>query len=98
MSDWHHAQENRTEELSELRFFTMRKQQPDGEVAFQITVKEFAAPPPGQYMRFFAQADKAVNQKTAAIVPTGWGDTVLKALADCMRMIRQFPYEGEPRD
>lgn len=82
----------------ELRFFTMKKRQPDGDVYFRITVKEFATAPPGQYVRFFAEADKAVNQKTAPIVPSGWGDSVLKALADCMRMIRQFPYEGEQRD
>lgn len=98
MSEWHYAQEDRAEELTELRFFTMKKRQPDGDVQFRITVKEFATAPPGQYVRFFAEADKAVNQKTAPIVPSGWGDSVLKALADCMRMIRQFPYEGEQRD
>lgn len=98
MSEWHYAQEDRMEELTELRFFTMKKRQPDGDVHFRITVKEFAVAPPGQYMRFFAEADKPVNQKLAPIVPSGWGDTVLKALADCMRMIRQFPYEGEQRD
>lgn len=98
MSDWHYAQEDRAEELTELRFFTMKKRQPDGDVRFRITVKEFAAPPPGQFVRFFAEADKRVNQKTAPIIPSGWGDTALKALADCLRMIRQFPYEGDPRD
>jgi hypothetical protein len=98
VSEWHYAQEDRLEELTELRFFTMKKRQPDGEVQFRITVKEFATPPPGQYVRFFAEADKPVNQKTAPIIPSGWGDSVLKALADCMRMIRQFPYEGEQRD
>lgn len=95
MTSWHFAQEDRAEELSELRVFTVKKRQPGGDVIFQITVQEFAAPPPGQYDRFFAQADKAVNQKTAPIVPSGWGDTILKALADCLRMIRQFPYEAE---
>jgi len=97
VSEWHYAQENKAEELAQLQVFTMKKHQTDGDVKFQITVKEFATPPVGQHVRFFAEADKAVNQKTAPLVPSGWGDTALKALADCMRMIRQFPYEG-PRD
>jgi hypothetical protein len=63
-------------------------------VPFRITIKEFAAPPPGQRLRFFAEADKPVNQKTASFVPCGWGNTLFNALGDCMRLIRQFPYEG----
>ncbi|HEV2298850.1 MAG TPA: hypothetical protein VGR72_10070 [Candidatus Acidoferrales bacterium] len=94
MSEWHYAQENKSEELAELRYFTMKKRQGNDEIRFHITVKEFATPPPGQHVRFFAEADKAVNQNSAPIVPSGWGDTALKALADCLRMIRQFPYEG----
>ena len=95
LTSWHFAQEDQAEEFAEVRVFTMKKRQPGGDVAFRITLKEFAVAPPGQYDRFFAEADKAVNQKRAPIVPSGWGDTALKALADCMRMIRQFPYEGE---
>lgn len=95
MSEWHYAQGDRGEELCELRVFSMKKKQAGAEIPFQITLREFAAPPPGQGARFFAQADKHVNQKTAPIIPCGWGDTVLAALADCIRMIRQFPYEGE---
>ncbi len=95
MTEWHYAQGDRAEELSEVRVFSMKKRQGGAEIVFQITLREYAAPPPGQGARFFAQADKAVNQKTAAIIPSGWGDTVLAALSDCMRMIRQFPYEGE---
>jgi hypothetical protein len=94
LSEWHYAQENKAEELAHLQYFTMKKRQGNDEIQFHITVKEFATPPPGQHVRFFAEADKAVNQKSAPIVPSGWGDTSLKALADCMRMIRQFPYEG----
>lgn len=94
MPEWHFAQEEPSDELAEIRTFTINKKQPSGDVIFQITVKEFATAPQGQYHRFFAQADKAVNQKNASIVPSGWGDTLLKALADCVRMIRQFPYEG----
>lgn len=97
MSEWHYAQTDRSEELAELHSFSMKKCEEKAEVSFRITVKEFAVPPPGQFVRFFAEADKPVNQKTAPIVPSGWGDSLLKALSDCMRIIRQFPYEGEER-
>ena len=93
--DWYHTQSAPSEELAQLHFFTMKKSQPEGEVAFQITVKEYAKPPVGQRVRFFASADKTVNQKTAALLPSGWGDSVWEALEGCLRLIRQFPYEGE---
>ena len=92
---WDFVPAKPAEELAEIHFFTMKKWQPEGEVAFQITVKEYALPPVGQRVRFFAQADKQVNQKTAALLPSGWGDSVLEALEDCLRLIRQFPYEGD---
>ncbi len=95
MAEWEYAQADKSEELAELHFFTMKKHQASGDVTFKITVKEYATPPLGQHLRFFAEADKAVNQKTAAFVPSGWGSSVLKALADCMRLVRQFPYEGD---
>ena len=95
MEDWAYAQTNISEELAQLRFFSVTKKQPGGDVTFRITVKEFATPPQGQYLRFFAEADKQVNQKTAPVVPCGWGDSLAKALAGCLRMIRQFPFEEE---
>jgi hypothetical protein len=51
----------------------------------------------GQRLHFFAEADKLVNQKTAALLPSGWGDSVWEALEGCLRLIRGFPYEGEER-
>ena len=95
MTDWHYAQTDRAEELALIHTFQMKKHESGRDVEFRITVKEFAVPPPGHSLRFFAEADKAVNQKTAALVPSGWGDSMLKALADCMRLVRQFPYEGD---
>lgn len=97
MAEWYYAQADPSEELALLHIFSMKKRQPDGVVDFRITVREFATPPSGHRQRFFAEADKSVNQKTAAVVPCGWGDTVLAALSDCIRMIRQFPYEGDGR-
>jgi len=97
MSDWQFAQENPAEQLAQLHLFSIMKRQAGGDIPFRITVKEFAAPPPGQRLRFFAEADKPLNQKTASFVPCGWGNTVFNALIDCVRLIRQFPYEGTSR-
>jgi hypothetical protein len=95
MTDWVYVQENPSEQLAQLHHFSFLMRQSDGDVAFRIIIKEFASPPPGQRMRFFAEADKPVNQKTASFVPCGWGNTLFNALGDCVRLIRQFPYEGE---
>ena len=95
MSDWKFAQKDVSEELALLQYFSIKKNQKDGDIEFLVTVKEFAAPPKGQFARFFAQADKMVNQGTAPILPTGWGNSLLDALCACARMIREFPYEGE---
>ena len=95
MNDWRFAQKNDSEELALLHHFSFKKQHQGGEVGFVITVREFAAPPKGQFAHFFAQADKYVNQKTAPILPTGWGNSILEALTACVRMIREFPYEAE---
>ncbi len=95
MSDWKFAQKDVSEELALLHLFSFKKRQSGAEICFLITVKEFVTPPRGQFARFFAQADKHVNQKTAPVLPTGWGNSLLDALSDCTRMIREFPYEGE---
>lgn len=95
MSDWNFAQKDSSEELAQLHYFSYKKQQSGADIIFLITVKEFVTPPKGQFARFFAQADKEVNQKTAPIIPTGWGVSLLDALSDCTRMIRDFPYEGK---
>jgi hypothetical protein len=93
MSDWIYVQEKPAEQLAQLHHFSMVKQHTGGEAVFHITVKEFATPPPGQRLRFFAEADQPINQKTASFVPCGWGNTLFNALGDCVRLIRQFPYE-----
>jgi len=92
VADWVYAQMDPAEELAQLHYFSFKKRQPDGEIEFQITVKEFA-PRNELQMRFYAQADKEINQKTASFRPFGWGDTLLRALSECMGAIRQYPYE-----
>ena len=94
MKEWGFAQNHPNEELAQLHLFSMKKQQPNGEIEFTITVKEFITPKEPT-MHFFAQADKETNQLTAAYRPCGWGKTMLEALAECVRAINRFPYEGE---
>ena len=94
MSEWTFAQTQPSEELAQLHFFSMKKCQPDGDIEFIITVKEYVDR--NQYhMRFFAEADKQTNQKTAPFTPFGWGESLLQALSECVRAIHRFPYEGD---
>lgn len=95
MNEWVHMQEDPSEQLALYHYFSVIKRQQGKEVLFRITVKEFASPPPGQHVRFFAEADKELNQKAASFVPCGWSNSLYSALGDCVRLIRQFPYEGE---
>ena len=92
MAEWTYAQEKTTERLCRIEHYSMVKQQPGGDVEFVITVKEYVDPP-DPAMRFLAEADKAINQKTAPYIPIGWGSSLLQALAECMKGIRKFPYE-----
>jgi hypothetical protein len=97
VAEWMYAESDPAEELAELHFFSFKKRRPEGDIEFVITVKEFASRNALQ-MQFYAQADKEVNQRTAPFRPFGWGDSLLNALCECMRGIRQFPYEGESQE
>jgi hypothetical protein len=94
MAEWTFAQSDPADELAQLHFYSVNKRQGDQVIEFRITVKEFATPN-RLAMRFYAQADKQTNQKTAAYTPNGWGSTLLQALADCVKAIQRFPYEGD---
>ena len=94
MAEWTFAQTDAAEELAQLHFFSLNKRQGDQIIEFRITVKEYAMPN-RLSMRFYAEADKQINQKTAAYTPTGWGQTLLQALSDCMKAIHRFPYEAD---
>jgi hypothetical protein len=93
MAEWEYAESNPSDELAQLSFFSVKTRQPGGVVEFVITVKEFATPR-DHSLKFFASADKQTNQKTVPCTPCGWGDTLLKALAECIVAIHRFPYEG----
>jgi hypothetical protein len=94
MSEWTFAQTQSSDELAKLHFFSIKKCQPDGDIEFIITVKEYVDR--NQYhMRFFAEADKQTNQKSAPFTPFGWGESLLQALSECVRAVHRFPYEGK---
>ena len=89
---WVHAQDNPADELARLHHFSFKKRQPEGEIEFVITVKEFASRNALQ-MRFYAQADKEISQGVVSLRPFGWGDSLLGALSECIGVIRQHPSE-----
>ncbi len=96
MAEWELAQTDPAEQLARLELFSLKTQQPCGEVEFTIVVREFVSKGGNQSMRFFAQADRQTNQATAPFTPSGWGSTLLKALSECVRAVHRFPYEGPP--
>ena len=94
MAEWELAQTHPSDELAQLHFFSMKKKQPEGEIEFQIVVREYIARDDNRSMLFFAEANRQTNQNTAPYTPTGWGSTLLKALSECVKAIHRFPYEG----
>ena len=92
MTDWQFAQSDPSEDLAQLHLFSMQKRQPSGDVEFVITVFEYVNRNQLK-MKFYARADKEVNQKTKAFTPFGWGESILAALSECKKMIQEYPYE-----
>jgi len=93
MDEWKYTEAAPAEALAKLHFFTFRKQQASGEVEFRITIREHVHAEIGDLL-FFAEADKDTNQKTVAYRPSGWSNSLGGALAECIRNIRRFDYEG----
>lgn len=93
MNDWKFAQTDPAQQLAQLHYFSVKKKQPDREIEFTITVKEFVTAELHSLL-FFAQADKQTNQKLAPFTPSGWGNSLLTALSECIKAINRFPYEG----
>jgi hypothetical protein len=93
MKEWAFAQSNQADQLAHLHYFSMKKPCESGEVEFVITVYEYVKPRDPE-MPFFAQADKQTNQQTAPFTPSGWGRTLLDALAECIKEVHRFPYQG----
>jgi len=96
VSEWKYAQQERSEKLAKLHFFSVVKSCPQGDIELRITVKEFATPDTGN-LQFFAETDKPLNANTAPFHACGWGDSLMGALAECMRNVRKFDYHHEEK-
>ena len=92
MADWKYVQRDRSEALAKLHFFSATKKHAAGEIEARITIKEFATPAMID-MQFLATADIELNQKTLKFQPVGWSETMMGALAECMRNLRKFDFE-----
>ncbi len=93
MSDWKHVQEDPSEALAQLHFFSVKKKHASGEIEVRITIQEFATPEIGA-LQFFARADIELNQKIATFQPCGWANTLMGALGECLKNLRRFEYQG----
>jgi hypothetical protein len=93
VAEWTFAENHPGEELCKLHHFAMKKRQPAGDIEFVITLREYISPP-DPALKFFAQADKQTNQRTAPFTPCGWGASLVEALAECIKAIHRFPYEA----
>ncbi|HUX46191.1 MAG TPA: hypothetical protein VMV57_15705 [Terracidiphilus sp.] len=92
MNDWKLLQKDSAEALAKLHFFSINKKHAKGEVEARITVKEFATSKTTD-MKFYASADLCLNQNSMPFHPVGWGETLMIALAECLRNLRKFEYE-----
>ena len=92
LAEWTYVDSDPAEGYCHLQYFGIKKPHADGEVEFVITLREYINPP-DPALKFFAQADKQTNQKTAPFTPVGWGPSVSAALHECVKAIRRFPYE-----
>ena len=94
MAEWTYAQNDPSEELCMIHHFAVKKRQADGDIEFLITVREYISPP-DPALRFFAQTDKQTNQRTAPFTPSGWGTSLVLALAECVKAVHRFPYQAD---
>ena len=93
MDDWKYLQRDPAEALARLHFFSVTKKHSSGEIEARITVKEFATAQQRD-LQFFAVADIELNQKTLKFRPVGWSETLMGALAECLKNFRKFEYES----
>ena len=97
MDEWKYLQKDPSEALARLHFFSIKKKHSSGELEARITVKEFATAEIRD-LQFFATADLELNQKQMKFQPCGWSETLMGALAECLKNLRKFEYEGQPED
>jgi hypothetical protein len=90
--DWKYVQRHPSDGLAQLHFFSVKKEHAKGVIDVRITVREFATPDIGA-LQFFAMADVVLNQNAAPYQPSGWSDTLMGALAECLKNLQRFEYE-----
>jgi hypothetical protein len=93
MSDWKYVQDDPSEALAQLYFFSVKKRHSAGEIEVRITVQEFATPEIGAF-QFLAVADIELSVNRAKFHPTGFSNTLMGALSECLKNIRNFDYIG----
>jgi hypothetical protein len=93
LDEWKYLQRDPSEALARLHFFSIKKKHSSGELEARITVKEFATAEMRD-LQFFATADVELNQKQMKFQPCGWSETLMGALAECLKNLRKFEYEG----
>jgi hypothetical protein len=97
MENWKYVRRDSSEALANPHFFSVTKKHASGEIEIRITIKEFATPS-NTDLAFFAQADIELNQKALRFRPFGWHETMMGALAECMRNVRRFDFEHPDAD
>jgi hypothetical protein len=90
MSDWEFAQRDTSEQLAQIHHFSVTKNEGTRQIEFVITVREYVTPKEPA-MKFLATTDKQTNQKTMPFSPCGWGNTMLKALAESSSRLNASP-------
>jgi len=89
LEEWIFAQSDPSQQLAKVHHFSMSKCHAGGEVDVTITVKEFLTPK-DPALGFFAKASIQTNTGIASYTPCGWGDSILAALAECVREVERF--------
>ncbi len=93
-TEWKFVDVEPEERLARVEYYAVIKHQEGREIEFLISVREYLHPK-DPMVRFLATADKQTNQKTMPFTPVGWGNTMLRALSECIQAIRRFPYEAD---
>ena len=80
------------EALAKLHFFSVSEETMRPGKLRRGSRSRNLRPPKMSEMQFFAQADIQLNQKTMKFHPCGWSETLMGALAECMREFAQVRF------
>jgi hypothetical protein len=96
VAEWVHAQKDPADELAQLHYFSFKKRQGRGgdrvcDYREGVCVEERSA---DALLRAGGQGNQPEN---CPFRPFGSGDSLLNALSECIRSIRQYPYEPDQK-